>query len=71
MPCAEFNLDVSGATAVCDYVFQVTMNTAAEPWKHAQPLTLIVAFCAQGKAGELLPFALGVEEEVQQMLASQ
>ena len=34
VPCAEFNLDVSGATALCDYVFQVTMHTAAKPWKH-------------------------------------
>ena len=34
VPCAEFNLDVSGATAVCDYAFQVTMHTAAELWKY-------------------------------------
>lgn len=40
---AEFNLDTTGATGICDFAFQ-------------------------GRAGELLPAAFGVEEEVQEAL---
>ena len=43
---AEFNLDTSGATDICNFVFS-------------------------GKAGELLPEALGVVEEVREARAAQ
>eukprot|EP00884_Botryococcus_braunii_P004074 jgi/Botrbrau1/13668/Bobra.0378s0002.1 len=43
VPVAEFNLEPSGATDICQYIFQ-------------------------GKAGELLPAALRVEKEVQDLM---